>query len=112
MYYSPLDNNEEWRIERVPSGGGPSVVVRRDTDGHSPTVAHSALYYSTRAQATRGRWDWEVRRASPEDGPSQVLTRISGTRIAVSPLFINMALSPDGRRLAIPLTDGVASNSA
>ena len=110
MYYSPLDNNEQWRIEKVPFSGGPPVVVRTDTDVHAPTVGRSALYYATRAQRTVGRWDWEFRRASPEDGPSEKLTLVNGTSIPVSQLFASMSLSPDGRRLAMALMDGVASN--
>jgi Tol biopolymer transport system component len=110
MYYSPLENNEQWRIEKVPASGGPSVVVRNDVDVHAPTVGQSALYFATRAQRTVGRWDWEFRRASPEDGPSEVLTVVAGTSIPVSQLFASMSLSPDGRRLAIALMNGVASN--
>jgi hypothetical protein len=110
MYYSPLDNNEQWRIEKVPTRGGPPVVVRTDIEVHAPAVGRSALYYATRAQRTVGRWDWEFRRASPEDGPSEVLTLVAGTSIPISQLFASMSLSPDGRQLALSLTDGVASN--
>jgi serine/threonine protein kinase len=95
IYYSPLDNNQEWRIEKVPSRGGPPVVVRTDVDVHAPTVGRTALYYATRAQRTVGGWDWEFRRASPEDGPSEVLTRVPGTQMAVSRLFASTSLSPD-----------------
>ena len=110
MYYSPLDNNEEWRIEKVPSTGGQPVVVRTDTDVHAPTMGRSVIYYATRTQRTVGRWVWEFRSASPEDGPSRVLTRVEGRRSPVSQLFASTALSPDGRHLALPLMDGVASN--
>ena len=110
MYYSPLDNNEEWRIEKVPSKGGPPVVVRTDTHVHAPTVGRSVLYFATRAQHWVGRWDWQFHRASPEDGPSEPLTLVPGTSIPVSQLFASMSLSPDGRHLALPLLDGAASN--
>jgi serine/threonine-protein kinase len=106
IYYSPLDYNEQWRIERVPSTGGPPVVVRTDIDVHAPAAGRSAFFYATRAQRTVGRSDWEFRRASAEDGPSYVLTRVAGDRFPVSPLFASMALSPDERWLALPLMDG------
>jgi eukaryotic-like serine/threonine-protein kinase len=110
MYYSPLDNNEEWRIEKVPASGGPPVVVRTDVDTNSPTVGRTTLYYGARSQRTVGRWEWELRRASPEDGPSEVLTHVAGTRIPVNQLFVSMTLSPDGGWLALPLLAGATAN--
>jgi hypothetical protein len=108
MYYSPLDNNEEWRIEKVPSRGGPPVVVR--TDVHAPSAGRTGLYYATRAQRTVGRWEWEFRRARPEDGPSQVLTCVPGTQMPVSALFASTSLSPDERWLALPMMVGANGN--
>ena len=110
MYYSPLEYNEQWRIEKVPSRGGSPVVVRTDVDVHAPTVGRSALYYATRAQPTVGRWDWEFRRATPEDGPSQVLTRVPGVRMPVSQLFASTSLSRDEKWLAIPQIVGATGN--
>ena len=74
--------------------------MRNDVDVHAPTVGQSALYFATRAQRTVGRWDWEFRRASPEDGPSEMLTVVAGTSIPISQIFASMSLSPDGRQLA------------
>ena len=102
MYYSPLDNNEEWRIEKVPAKGGPPVVVRTDIDVHAPAVGRSVIYYARRAQRTVGLWDWEFRSASPEDGPSQKLTLVEGTRSPVSQFFASTTLSPDGRLARAP----------
>jgi Tol biopolymer transport system component len=110
LYYSPLDNNQGWRIEKVPSRGGPPVVVRTDVDVHAPTVGRAALYYATRAQRTVGEWDWEFRRASPEDGPSEVLTRVPGTHMPVSRLFASTSLSPDEQRLALPMMVGATGS--
>jgi hypothetical protein len=112
MYYSPLDNNEEWRIEKVPSRGGAPVVVRTDVDAHAPTAGRTALYYATRSRPTVGRWDWEFRRASPEDGPSQVLTRVPSSRSPVSRLFASTSLSPDERLLALPMIVGATATIA
>ena len=108
--YSPLDNNQEWRIEKVPSRGGPPVVVRTDVDVHAPTVGRTALYFATRGQRTVGGWDWEFRRASPEDGPSEVSSRVPGTQMAVSRLFASTSLSPDERWLALPMIVGANGN--
>jgi hypothetical protein len=110
LYYSPLDNNEAWRIEKVPSRGGTPIVVRADVDAHAPAVGRGALYYATRSQPTVGRWDWEFWRASPEHGPSQVLTRVPAARMPVTQLFASMALSPDERWLALPLNVGATGN--
>jgi serine/threonine protein kinase len=112
MYYSPMDNNEEWRIEKVPSRSGAPVVVRTDVDAHAPTAGRTALYYATRSRPTVGRWDWEFRRASPEDGPSQVLTRVPSSRSPVSRLFASTSLSPDERLLALPMIVGATATIA
>ena len=112
MYYSPMDNNEEWRIEKVPSRGGAPVVVRTDVDAHAPTAGRSALYYATRSRPTVGGWDWEFRRASPEDGPSQVLARVPSSRSPVSRLFASTSLSPDERLLALPMIVGATATIA
>ena len=110
IYYSPLHDDEEWRVERVPSRGGPPVVVRTDVDVHAPTVGRTALYYATRASRSVGEWDWEFRRASPEDGPSELLTCVRGVGMAVSRLFASTSLSPDERWLALPMIVGVSGN--
>jgi hypothetical protein len=109
IYYSPMDNNEEWRIEKIPSRGGAPVVVRPE-DAHAPAAGRNALFYATRARRTVGHWDWEFRRASPEDGPSEVLARVPDTRMPVSPLFASMSLSPDERWLAMAMNVGATGN--
>jgi serine/threonine protein kinase len=110
LYYSPMDDNEEWRIEKVPAAGGAAMVIRTDPDCHAPAAGRDALYFATRLQRTVARWDWEFRRASPEDGASQVLTRVAGSRMPVSRLFASTVLSPDGRQLALPIAEGATCN--
>jgi Tol biopolymer transport system component len=110
LYYSPLDNNQEWRIEKVPARGGAPVVVRTDMDVHAPTAGRAALYFATRKQRIVGRLEWEFRRASPEDGPSQVLACVPGTQMPVSELFASTALSPDERWLALPMIVGATGS--
>jgi Tol biopolymer transport system component len=106
LYYSPMDDNEGWRIEKVPSRGGPPVIVRTDTEVHAPAAGRSALYYAKRAASEVGGWAWEFRRASPEDGPSQVLTCVSGSRMPVARHFATTSLSRDERFLALPMIVG------
>jgi hypothetical protein len=54
--------------------------------------------------------DWEIRRASPEDGPAECLTRVDGNRVPFSPLYLHPALSKDGQWLAQALASGATSN--
>jgi hypothetical protein len=68
------------------------------------------LYFAAWASRDRGIWDWEIRRASPEDGPSETIGRVSGARLLISPLYVHPALSSDGRWLALGLADGATTN--
>ena len=110
LYYSPMDDNEGWRIEKVPSRGGPPVVIRTDAEVHAPAAGRTALCYATRASSPVGAWDWEFRRASPEDGPPQVLTCVPGSRMPVSKLFASTSLSRDERFLALPMIVGATGS--
>jgi hypothetical protein len=69
----------------------------------------STLYFVFERPLVDGTPDFEIRAASPETGPSRVLARISASK---APLWqiVNPALSPDGKWLAQPLTDGFTTN--
>jgi hypothetical protein len=54
--------------------------------------------------------DNEIRRADPEEGPSELLGRVAGSRVAVGPRLLTPTLSPDGAWLAMPLIDGATTN--
>jgi serine/threonine protein kinase len=110
LYYSPNVDGEQATIEKVPATGGPPVPVRGDRNSNSPTVGPDALYFVAFAAPKFGAWDWEVRRASPEDGASNLLGRIAGTRVPFSPRYVHLALSRDGAWLALGLADGATSN--
>jgi Tol biopolymer transport system component len=56
-----------------------------------------------------GRPEFQVRAATPENGPSRVLARVPSARVA-SWQIVNPSLSPDGRWMALPLTDGFTTN--
>jgi Tol biopolymer transport system component len=85
--------------------------VRRDNaGGPAPSPDGSTLYFVTPLKRGGAGWGWEVRKARPEDGPSQILARIAGSRVPVNPLLIQPTVSPDGNWIALPLIDGVTTN--
>jgi Tol biopolymer transport system component len=110
LYYT-VAREGRFCIEKTPMDGGAPVVVRCD-NALVPSVAPdgSALYYVSLMRQEGGAFDWEVRKASPENGPPQVLGRIPGSRIPNDFLNIQLIVSPDGRSLAVPLADGATSN--
>jgi Tol biopolymer transport system component len=110
LYYNPDVAAESYCIEKVPVDGGAAVVVRDDQNSHAPAVGRQAVYFAAGVTLRLGSWDWEIRRASPENGPSTLLGRVAGGRCLVSPLYIHFALSPDERALAMGLADGVTTN--
>jgi hypothetical protein len=94
--------------------GGEPEVVR--SNGGAPAAAVSAdgstLYFVHRLRPEIfGLWgDSEIRRAAAGDGPSHEMARIAASRVPVSPLHLQVFLSPDGRSLAMPLIDGATTN--
>ncbi|HTS29666.1 MAG TPA: hypothetical protein VMH81_27535 [Bryobacteraceae bacterium] len=97
-------------VEKISVEGGKPVQVRSDNATSPAATDGSVLYYATPLMGGHGGWDFEFRRARPESGASEVLTRISGARIPNEVSQFQMILSPDGRWLAVPLTDGTTSN--
>lgn len=110
VYYTPNIDGENYCIEKVAITGGLPVVVRDDHNSHAPEVGRGILYFAAFVAPEYGSWDWEIRRASPEDGPYEPVGLVSGSRLAVSPLYVHPALSRDGRWLAFGLADGATSN--
>jgi Tol biopolymer transport system component len=98
-------------VDKAPSDGGAAVQVRCD-DAAAPTTSPdgSTLYFATPLRRGALGWDWELRSARPEGGPSQVLARIVGTRVPLDFLNVQAIPSPDGRWLGIPLSDGGTTN--
>jgi len=76
----------------------------------APTPDGSALYFANYLTTTNGIVDYEIRRARPETGPSELLARVAGSRVPVSRRLFTPVLSPDGKWLTMPLTDGLTSN--
>ena len=83
----------------------------RDDKGNRPAISPdgTALYFVVERPAISGGSDYEIRVASPENGPSRVLAQIPARRIPLWQL-VHPVISPDGKWLAMPLTDGFATN--
>ena len=110
IYFSQPQQNV-FRIHKVMAGGGQPVLVREDdATGCATARDGSALYYLTPLTLVTGARDYEIRVARPENGPSQVIGRFSGTRVPVSLTYAQPYLSPDGKWLAIPLIDSSTMN--
>ena len=113
MYYaanSAKHSADESQILKISVGGGSPIPVRKD-QAISPAVAPdgSALYFVVALRQVNGTLDYEIRFARPEDGPSKLLARISGSRV---PLWqgLHPVISHDGKWLALPLNDNFGTN--
>ena len=110
LYYTPNVNAERYTIEKVPVSGGTPVRVRGEDDATAPTAGQGVLYFAAIVAPEFGSLDWEIRRAAPEDGPTELLGRVAGNRLPFSSLYIHPALSKDGQWLAQALSDGATTN--
>jgi Tol biopolymer transport system component len=108
--YVVVDRAGRSCIEKVPVGGGPSVSVRCDAMAGALSPDGATLYFITPMLRGSGGWDMELNKARPENGPPILLTRLSGASIPFDPFNVHTIVSPDGRWLAQPLTDGTTTN--
>ena len=97
-------------IEKVSVDGGAPVPVRSDNAVAPAATDGSVLYYASFPKGGSGGWDFEFRRAMPDNGQSRILARIAGDRVPHDTTGFQMVLSPDGKWLAAPLTDGTTTN--
>jgi len=123
-WYAAWSANGEWlyfttaregplHLERVPAEGGePEIVVADARSGAAVSADGSTLYYVHRLESKIfGLWgDCEIRRGPHGDGPTELLARFSGSRVPVARFLLQVALSPDGKWLAMPLTDGATTD--
>ena len=96
-------------LKKVPAAGGAPVTVRSEPTRNVIGLHEATLYYMVERQLVDGRQELEIRAATPETGPSRLLARLPASRVPTWQI-VNPALSPDGRWLAFPLTDGFATN--
>ena len=108
VYYS--EDPRRLAISKVSIDGGEPMLVRADT-ATRPAIGSdgSSLYWVVELLAGSGLSDYEIRTASPENGPARVLLRIPGHRVPIW-LMIQPVISPDGKWLALPLVDNGTSN--
>src|SRR5262245_2754459 len=110
LYYSPSQSGPIC-IEKIPAGGGPPVRVRCDNAGGPVPSDGSTLFYVGTKTADVGSWkDFDVRVATPEDGPGKTLASIAINRVPVSPFLFHVFLSANRRWLGVPLIDGGTTN--
>jgi Tol biopolymer transport system component len=105
LYYMRVGPNEtaESCIDKVPVEGGPAVRVRCEGGGMAISSDGSTLYYAP-DDGRRG----EIRKATPDNGPSQLFARFALSRV---PLWPNgFTLSPDDRWLAALYKDAGTTN--
>ena len=102
-----MTTEDSYRIEKISVDGGPAVVVRTD-NAIGPAVAsdNNTLYYSSPQENLTGVPDYEIRMASPENGPAHLLAKIPGLRVPVAHGWtVHPMASPDGKSLAFLLRD-------
>jgi len=97
-------------ISRIAVAGGAPAVVRPELARNLIGVHTSTIYFMVERQLRDGRPELEIH-AAPLDtnGPIRVVTTIPASRVP-SWQVMNPSLSPDGKWLAMPLTDGFTTN--
>ncbi|HEX9365866.1 MAG TPA: protein kinase [Vicinamibacterales bacterium] len=109
LYYVIGEDAPTWRIEKVHVDRGERVVVRDDGNAHAPIEGGDAIFHARRTQ--KGSvWEWEICRTPLAGGQTSAIARIDPSRVPSSVQFVQGALSPDGRWIALPLIDGATTN--
>ena len=106
LYYA---DTSAGALKKVEASGGTPVTVRSEPTRNVIGLSGETLYYMVERPLVDGRPEFDIRAATPEDGPSRLLARIPASRVP-SWQIVNPALSPDGQWLAVPLTDGFTTN--
>jgi serine/threonine protein kinase/Tol biopolymer transport system component len=106
LYYS---DTSAGALKKVPASGGEAVVVRPEPTRNVIGLHDGTLYYMVERPLIDGRPEFEIRAASPEDGPSRLVARVPASRVPPWQI-VNPAMSPDGQWLAVTLTDGFTTN--
>jgi eukaryotic-like serine/threonine-protein kinase len=106
LYYA-VSTGEGYHIEKVSATGGTPVAVRTD-NAMGPAISpdNATLYYLSPQENLTGVPDYEIRMASPDNGPGHLLAKIPGSRVPVTYGWtIHPVVSPDGKSLALLLRD-------
>ncbi len=115
LYYESVASGTPRIVKARIDGGDAPVLLRQEPGATVPAIAAdgSALYFTVTMRSSifgNDRSDREIRRAQPEDGPSETLARVSGDRLPGLPTVLGIAVSPDHRWLATSLVDGATTN--
>ena len=104
LYYT-VGNKGDSCIEKLLVDEAKAVSIRCDR-AIAPAVGAdgSTLYFSTRMAGASG-WDYEVRRARPENGAFTALARVVSTNVPYDAKLFAPTLSPDERWLTFALTE-------
>jgi eukaryotic-like serine/threonine-protein kinase len=97
-------------MKKVSVNGGEPVTVLTDPVRNMVGVHESTLYFLVERAHIDGRPEFEIRAAPIGNGPARVIKTIDASRVASWQVPFNAALSPDGKWMAMPLTDGSTSN--
>ena len=113
LYYSTRGDTAgvgtDVMLRKIPVDGGNPVTVRSEQLRNVIGFDGSTLYYVFERSLIDGTPDFEIHAATPENAASRVLARISRSRVPLWQI-VNPSLSPDGKWLAQPLTDGLTTN--
>ncbi len=99
-------------IAKVPVEGGTPVVIRPHAANTAVTPDGTTLYYLHRPRSDSLDFvgNLEICSAAVGGGSATVIARVSSERVPLGRFLFQPFLSPDGRWLAAPLTDGATSN--
>jgi Tol biopolymer transport system component len=110
VYYSTRGGTATATVlKKVPVDGGPAATVTTEPLRNVIGSDGTTLYYLFARPLVDGAPEFEIRAATPEDGPFRVLARIPASRVPIWQV-VNPTLSPDGKWLAQALTDGLTTN--
>ena len=97
-------------MKKVGVAGGEPVTVGSEPVRNMIGVHGSTVYYLVERALMDGRPEFEIRAAPPGNAPARVIKTIDASRVASWQVPFNPSLSPDGKWLAMPLTDGLTTN--
>jgi eukaryotic-like serine/threonine-protein kinase len=108
LYISEPIRDGSNRILKISPDSNEKVVVRNE--GQRPAIGpDGTLYFARELANVNGSSDIEMLRANPETAPAQTMLHIPGSRVPPW-LMTQPVLSPDGKWLALLLTDGGSTN--
>ena len=96
-------------IKRISVDGGTSETVRAEPARNLIGVHGTTVYYVVDRALLDGRQEFEIWSASLENGEAKAISTLPISRIPPWQV-VNPALSPNGKWLAMPLTDGFTTN--